>query len=110
LIGLGWERVSQIFNVFSIMPLILLKPFLAGEFKSFTSIEGGFLGDAPRAFKNRPGSNSPLLSPPNMFPMNNSILKSRQQRAHHFLKPARANFAGFEKLSANSKAILVRNG
>jgi hypothetical protein len=32
-------------------------------------------------------------------------LKSGQNSAHHFWKPASGNLAGFEKLSANSKAF-----
>jgi hypothetical protein len=37
--------------------------------------------------------------------MNNSLLKSGQHSAHHFWKLAIGNLAGFEKLSANSKAL-----
>jgi hypothetical protein len=37
--------------------------------------------------------------------MNNSLLKSGQHSAHHFCKSARGNLAGFEKFTANSKAL-----
>jgi hypothetical protein len=40
-----------------------------------------------------------------MFLMNNSLLKASSLSAHHFCKPTEAYFAGFEKITANSKAF-----
>jgi hypothetical protein len=41
--------------------------------------------------------------------MNNSLLKSVLRRACHFRKPARVDFASYEKLLANSKAHYAKN-
>jgi hypothetical protein len=37
--------------------------------------------------------------------MNSALLESGQHSARHYRNPARANFASFENLSANSKAL-----
>jgi hypothetical protein len=49
-----------------------------------------------------------FVNPPNIFPEHKYLLKSRQRSANYFGKPARAHLAGFQKVSANSKAFGVR--
>jgi hypothetical protein len=66
-------------------------------------LDNRFLGALLRAFENRPGPISPVFKSDKY--VDNFLFKSEQNSTGHFWKPVRANFVGFEKLLANSKAF-----